>query len=413
MRAVGTTIALLMVVLLPAGCVVGYNSALFVTRSNVGIDFETTPPTAEISVSRQAGVIAPTFEDGKTPPLMAGFETDTSGLIKILFGGKSVFAGGAAAVALAENAAQKTPAAASTEKPSNPQTSPNNAKNNDPEQETIGKSRLELSQEPAHLDLPCQDNCDYAKITGPGHAKPMFLMTDTNLGIKIAWNGTAAEAPSKFQVGYNRTEIALAPLSYTRNTCDAKPTGATGPTGANGPTGATGAKCEYSVSLPSFLAVLDTQLLPTGTSASANTAKNTTGTTGAPTATCFYYTDLIATGLSATILGLNPDLGMTVRGIIAGNGTIPSDVTDTPKITDVKPSTGAVGATININGQGFGSPQGKGAVKFGDQSCNNIISWGDKEIDVTVPTGVTGKVDVVVTNDKSKSCKWNQSFEIK
>ena len=49
------------------GCV-GYNSTLFMTKSNVGLDMDSKPPTFEVSLARREGVIAPTFEGGQTPP---------------------------------------------------------------------------------------------------------------------------------------------------------------------------------------------------------------------------------------------------------------------------------------------------------------------------------------------------------
>lgn len=55
------------------GCV-GHNHTLFVTKSNAGLDFETTPPTTEITIARKEFVIAPAFEDGATPPVMASFQ---------------------------------------------------------------------------------------------------------------------------------------------------------------------------------------------------------------------------------------------------------------------------------------------------------------------------------------------------
>ena len=52
---------LIIIPLLLQGCGIGYNSVVFFTRTNMGIDIDTKPPVAEISVSRQEGVIEPAF----------------------------------------------------------------------------------------------------------------------------------------------------------------------------------------------------------------------------------------------------------------------------------------------------------------------------------------------------------------
>src|SRR5262245_57749866 len=82
-------------VLLPAllgGCALGYNSMLFVTKSNIGLDVDTRPPTAEISIARREGVIAPTFEKGQKPPVLASFRSQFKGLLGIFSSVSSTFA---------------------------------------------------------------------------------------------------------------------------------------------------------------------------------------------------------------------------------------------------------------------------------------------------------------------------------
>ncbi|MFY4729844.1 hypothetical protein, partial [Nitrospira sp. BLG_2] len=50
------------------GCGLGFNSLIFATKTNYGVDIDATPPAAEISIARHEGVIEPIFEDGKTLP---------------------------------------------------------------------------------------------------------------------------------------------------------------------------------------------------------------------------------------------------------------------------------------------------------------------------------------------------------
>src|SRR5437870_361069 len=81
------------------GCV-GFNTALFMTKSNVGLDLDMKPPTAEINISRKEGVVEPSFEGGHTPPVMASFSTKVGHdkIDSFFLGVNQTFAGGDAAV---------------------------------------------------------------------------------------------------------------------------------------------------------------------------------------------------------------------------------------------------------------------------------------------------------------------------
>ena len=63
-----------------SGCAIGYNSILFVTKSNFGVDVDTHPPTADIGIKRLEGTISPVFEGGQTPPVLSSFRPESSGL---------------------------------------------------------------------------------------------------------------------------------------------------------------------------------------------------------------------------------------------------------------------------------------------------------------------------------------------
>jgi len=66
----------ILIIVLPgffAGCA-GYNTTMFMTKSNAGLDIDMKPPTAEINISRKEAVIEPVFEKGQTPPVMASFK---------------------------------------------------------------------------------------------------------------------------------------------------------------------------------------------------------------------------------------------------------------------------------------------------------------------------------------------------
>lgn len=77
-------------------------------------------------------------------------------------------------------------------------------------------------------------------------------------------------------------------------------------------------------------------------------------------------------------------------------------VAEVPKISEVKwdPST----RKLMVIGEGFGKHKGKATVKIGDKEGTVTNSdWTEKQIEVTVPTGVQGDVNVIVTNENGKS----------
>ncbi len=71
----------------------------------------------------------------------------------------------------------------------------------------------------------------------------------------------------------------------------------------------------------------------------------------------------------------------------------PSDGTAAPVVSGLDPSSGSVGDTVTIAGQGF---TGATSVGFGDTSVPSMTVDSDTQITVTVPTG-SGNVPVTVT----------------
>lgn len=179
------------------GCAVGYNYTLFMTKSNFGVDIDSRPPTAEVSLARREVVIEPTFEDGQTLPVFAAFKAKNSVATSFLFGVDSMFAGGAAAAVLTD----KLPAR------------PDACK------EKVGSGVLCLSAEPKGetfwemLPYPINPfNPSGATIPSAGKMKPFVFATDTTFGLKVAWSGTAGQFPDSIKVGFNRKEFAFAPI---------------------------------------------------------------------------------------------------------------------------------------------------------------------------------------------------------
>jgi hypothetical protein len=229
-----------------AGCAIGYNSMLFITKSNVGIDVDTKPPTAEVSIARREGVIAPTFEKGQTPPVMASFRVHTKGLIGLFANVSSTFAGGDAAKTMSKlfGDADATEGEDST---------------------------LCLKQKPAPKVMGI-------KISFPGQGKvePFIFGTDTALGLKVAWSGLTAQYPDTVKFGYNRKEFAFAPVLGSKEASETV-------------CGKTGGK--YSVKVPSFVATVDSYV----------DVKD-------PAGTSIGWLQYFATGTAATNLTLRKDV---------------------------------------------------------------------------------------------------------
>ena len=174
------------------GCAVGYNYTLFMTKSNFGVDIDSRPPTAEVSLARREVVIEPTFEQGQTLPVFAAFKARNSVATSFLFGVDSMFAGGVAAAVLTDEAPAKL----------------------DDCKEKVGLGILCLSLEPKGETL-----WDMLPFTGrettipsAGKMKPFVFATDTTFGLKVAWSGTAGQFPDSIKAGFNRKEFAFAPI---------------------------------------------------------------------------------------------------------------------------------------------------------------------------------------------------------
>jgi IPT/TIG domain len=72
-------------------------------------------------------------------------------------------------------------------------------------------------------------------------------------------------------------------------------------------------------------------------------------------------------------------------------------------ITSISPTAGPVGTEVTISGYGFYSTRGTSSVSFGAVPATDYTSWGCQQIKCKVPAGVTGTVDVTVTDPEGTS----------
>lgn len=184
------------------GCI-GYNRVLFMTKSNAGLDFDNKPPTLEINISRKEGVLEPAFDGGKTPPVMASFGNKSGaggGLGRFFFGVNQTFAGGDAAVTMTKLY------------------NTNGVPSEDASSKTRFDSGLSISKVPKENTQAGKGWLGWKKflfgLPEPGEVHPFFFGTDSQLGVKVGWNGLGGPYPDNVKIGYSRKEMALAPVTF-------------------------------------------------------------------------------------------------------------------------------------------------------------------------------------------------------
>lgn len=240
-----------------SGCV-GYNSTLFMTKSNVGLDLDTKPPTLEISLARREGVISPAFEGGQTPPVLASFVVEPGAHVPLFPRISQTFSGGNASVAMATLYASEE----------SPDYDPDNY-----------ESALPLTQTPQPKVL----GLFHASMPKPGTVHPFLFGTDTTFGLKAAWSGLTAQFPDTVRLGLNRKEFALAPIFLTAS---------------SNVTGSTRA-----VKMPSFLATMDN-------SSEVSTVQQTG----------VRHVQYFATGLAAEQMAMHPEVRQAMLQRLDPNG---------------------------------------------------------------------------------------------
>lgn len=205
-----------------SGCI-GSNYTLFTTKSNIGLNMDVVEPVLEVAVNRKEFVVAPSFDQGQTPPVMGSFSPSVGArdsFRSFFLGADQTFAGGDAAVAMATLYGDPTPKTTDM---------------------TQFDSSFPLADKP---DLMKSKN-KLKKATSPfreGQTAPFIFGTDTALGFKVNWTTAADMVPDAVRLGYNRREIALAPIHATE---------------LPKPNGAATDKTPVSIQMPSFLATIE------------------------------------------------------------------------------------------------------------------------------------------------------------
>lgn len=166
-------------VFLLAGCGLGKDSILFVTKTSVGVDVDTKPPTFVVGFDRKEGTVAPEFESGEVLPQMASFTSDL-GIIKQAVG--QSFATGNAAILMSKYLASGV----------------------GPD---LGDS-IDIESEIRKV----------AEVPAGTKRKRYFFGTDTSFAFKVGFGLETGGLPDSLSLGYKRKELAFVPLFDGTNT---------------------------------------------------------------------------------------------------------------------------------------------------------------------------------------------------
>jgi YD repeat-containing protein len=125
------------------------------------------------------------------------------------------------------------------------------------------------------------------------------------------------------------------------------------------------------------------------------------GSTRGSNTVTFNGTTAAPTSWSATNIVTPVPSGATTGAVVVTVGGVSSNgesftVLGTPSITNLSPTSGAVGSSVTITGTNFGSMQG--SVSFNGTTAATIGSWSATSIVATVPSGTTTGNVVVNAN---------------
>jgi hypothetical protein len=185
-----------------AGCTTT-NDVLFVTKTSLGLDFDAKPASASIAYDRTEGYIAPRYDNGEIPPVVASIKSDAKIFNPKI---KQVYATGDAAVIAVSQCPKVTLAALDPKNPPDTPKPPSttNAANTTNNTNSANTERTENGCP----ELPSLTT-SYVQKKLQGEKKAMFFGTSTTTGLKV---GFTTYVPDSFVFGYKRKEYSFIPL---------------------------------------------------------------------------------------------------------------------------------------------------------------------------------------------------------
>jgi hypothetical protein len=169
--------------LVAAGCAVGRDNVVFVTKTNVAIDLDSTPPALDIGYKRSEMVIEPVDTQGRVLPVLTTVGTRPGAFN---WGASHSFATGDAAVVLARYYLTN----ADLEPPAN-----------------------------AKITMKDLEDLEGNEIAAaPAEREAFFFGTNTVLGLGVSWD--TSQIPQSVALGYKRKEIAVVPITAKKGKAD-------------------------------------------------------------------------------------------------------------------------------------------------------------------------------------------------
>jgi len=159
-----------------AGCTVGRDNVVFVTKTNVAIDLDSTPPALDLGYKRSEMVIEPVDKEGRVLPVLTTVGTRPGAFN---WGASHSFATGDAAIVMARYYLTKADLA-----------------------------------EPNGLKITMEDlrNIDGNEIAASSADRAAFFFgTNTILGLGVTWD--TSQLPQSVALGYKRKEVAIVPIT--------------------------------------------------------------------------------------------------------------------------------------------------------------------------------------------------------
>jgi hypothetical protein len=178
-RQASNILVLLVLSVLMLGCSMGKENILFITKTSLGVDIDSKPPTLDIGYTRKEATLSPKFEGGVLPQ-MASFKTDI-GFVNTAVG--QSFATGNAALLMSKYMGM----------------------NSKPADRTADISISEI-----------QDNNKDSWVKGStSKSERYFFGTDTSFALKVTFGLETGGYPDSLSLGYKRKEVAFVPLMET------------------------------------------------------------------------------------------------------------------------------------------------------------------------------------------------------
>lgn len=165
-------IIIIFVALALSGCDIGTKKVLFMTKTSLGVDIDSSPPTFDVAFDRKEGTIAPVFDDGQVLSQLASFSSQ-QGIMNQAVG--QSFATGTAAELMSKY--------------------------------LLVNSSLQLDDAISMTEVKANN-----PLTRTGEPQRYFFGTDTCFGLRINFGAESGWMPNALNIGYKRKELAYVPL---------------------------------------------------------------------------------------------------------------------------------------------------------------------------------------------------------